>query len=533
MLKVLIVDDDSVARTSIKNLLDWNSHGYTICGEAKNGREALEMVKSLTPDIVITDISMPIMGGIEFIECLEEKYPHIKKLVLSGFDNYEYIRKSMKNNATDYILKHIVDEKTMLEVLEEISKGLIKDEMLEKQMIESRTVLKQRFFNQLVSGTINELNEIKEKIESLNIPLDTRDLIIILFELDDFLLLQEKFTAKETEKLIASVEDICDEVLKSFEKSASCHLEGGKFLIMLSFHNSRSELFIYNLIASIVDRIKVSIKRYLNVTACFSYSTVFNDITETAKNYRKVEDMLKERFYKGKNSIIRDRIEELSRKEQVNLSLSDEKAVIVALKSLDFTKVTDHVESIFEKIKHENYSYNSIQMICAELINIANRIAREAGIDMGQIYDSVPYTEMKRLETLGEVKDWIIERYQKLILILKEAKLNAHYSKYTKKAISYILQNFSKNISLNDVAQYIGVNSSYFSRVFKEDTGMGFVEYLNTTRIENAKQAIKAGNSKLKEIALDVGFNNYTYFTKVFKDVLNMTPQEYEKKVMM
>ncbi len=271
----------------------------------------------------------------------------------------------------------------------------------------------------------------------------------------------------------------------------------------------------------------------MNVTACFSYSTVFNDITETAKNYRKVEDMLKERFYKGKNSIIRDRIEELSRKEQVNLSLSDEKAVIVALKSLDFTKVTDHVESIFEKIKHENYSYNSIQMICAELINIANRIAREAGIDMGQIYDSVPYTEMKRLETLGEVKDWIIERYQKLILILKEAKLNAHYSKYTKKAISYILQNFSKNISLNDVAQYIGVNSSYFSRVFKEDTGMGFVEYLNTTRIENAKQAIKAGNSKLKEIALDVGFNNYTYFTKVFKDVLNMTPQEYEKKVMM
>ena len=102
------------------------------------------------------------------------------------FDTVSGIVDSMKNNATDYILKHIVDEKTMLEVLEEISKGFIKDEMLEKQMIESRTVLKQRFFNQLVSGTINELNEIKEKIESLNIPLDTRDLIIILFELDDF-----------------------------------------------------------------------------------------------------------------------------------------------------------------------------------------------------------------------------------------------------------------------------------------------------------------------------------------------------------
>lgn len=533
MLKILIVDDDSVARTSIKNLLDWNLHGYTICGEAKNGREALEIVEVQTPDIVITDISMPIMGGIEFIECLEEKYPHIKKLVLSGFDNYEYIRKSMKNNATDYILKHILDEKTMLEVLEEISKDLIKDELLEKQIVETRAVLKQRFFNQLVLGTLNELDEINEKIESLNIRLDAKDLIIILFELDDFLLLEEKFTAKETEKLIASVEDICDEVLKSFEKSASCHLDGGKFLIMLSFHKSRSELFIYNLIASIVDRIKVSIKRYLNVTACFSYSTVFNEITQTANNYRKVEEMLKQRFYKGKNSIIRDKIEEFSRKEQINLSLNDEKAIIVALKSLDTAKVIDHVDSIFKRIKHENYSYNSIQMICAELINIANRIARDAGIDMGQIYESVPYAEMKRLETIEEVKDWIIKRYQKLILMLKDVKFNNSYSKYTKKAISYILKNYSKNISLNDVAQYIGVNSSYLCRVFKEDSGMGFVEYLNATRIENAKQAIKTGNLKLKEIALDVGFNNYTYFTKVFKDVLNMTPQEFEKKVMM
>ena len=172
-------------------------------------------------------------------------------------------------------------------------------------------------------------------------------------------------------------------------------------------------------------------------------------------------------------------------------------------------------------------------MICAELINIANRIARDAGIDMGQIYESVPYAEMKRLETIEEVKDWIIKRYQKLILMLKDVKFNNSYSKYTKKAISYILKNYSKNISLNDVAQYIGVNSSYLCRVFKEDSGMGFVEYLNATRIENAKQAIKTGNLKLKEIALDVGFNNYTYFTKVFKDVLNMTPQEFEKKVTM
>lgn len=535
MLKVLIVDDDSVARTNIKNLIDWNSYGYTICGEAQNGREALEIVRSELPDIVITDISMPIMGGIEFIECLEEKYPHIKKLVLSGYDNYEYIRKSMKNKATDYILKHTLDEQTMIDILDEVSKDLNKNRILEKQIMETRTILKQKFFNQLISGTISDISEIKDKLVTLNINVEMKNLIIILFELDDFLQLSEKFSPKEIEKLLASVNDICDEVLKSFEKSASSHLEGGKFAILLSFQNSRSDMFVYNSIVTVVDRIKVSIKRFLNVTACFSYSTMYNDITATARYFREAEALLSQRFYKGKDSVIRERNNEPYATEQLNLSLDDEKLTIMALKSLDGIKAVECVNSVFEKIRCGKYSYNSIQMICAELINIVNRVARDTGIDVGQIYEKsdVPYDQMKRLETIEEVRNWIIRIYQKLIIILRNSKFSCNYSEYTKKAMSYVLKNYAKNISLNDAAQYIGINSSYLSRIFKEDCGVGFVEYLNSTRVEIAKQAIEARNEKLKDIAVNVGFNNYTYFTKVFKSVLKMTPQEYEKKVIM
>jgi two-component system response regulator YesN len=345
--------------------------------------------------------------------------------------------------------------------------------------------------------------------------------------------LSERFTPKEIEKLIASVNDICDEILKSFEKSASSHLEGGKFVILLSFQNSRSDMFVYNSIVTLVDRVKVSIKRFLNVTACFSYSTMYNDITATERYFKEAEALLRQRFYKGKDSVIQERNKEPFVTEQLNLSLDDEKSVIMALKSLDGTKAVECVNSVFTKIKNGKYSYNSIQMICAELINIVNRVARDIGIDVGQIYEKsdVPYDQMKRLETVEEVRSWIIKIYQKLIIILRNARFSSNYSEYTKKAMSYILKNYAKNISLNDAAEHIGINSSYLSRIFKEDCGVGFVEYLNSTRVEFAKKAIEAGNEKLKDIAVNVGFNNYTYFTKVFKSILKMTPQEYEKKV--
>ena len=170
-------------------------------------------------------------------------------------------------------------------------------------------------------------------------------------------------------------------------------------------------------------------------------------------------------------------------------------------------------------------------MICAELINIVNRVARETGIDVKRIYNDkdIPYSSIKKFETLTEMREWILKLYNKLSNLIGETKFNPDYSEYTKKAICYIQQNYKKNISLNEVAEYIGVNSSYLSRIFKEDCGVGFVEYLNNVRIDHAKQIIETNRMKLKDVVKEVGFNSYTYFFKVFKDVLNVTPVEYER----
>ncbi|EGD46191.1 two component transcriptional regulator, AraC family [Ruminiclostridium papyrosolvens DSM 2782] len=539
MIKVLIVDDDSIARTNIKIMIDWENDGFEICGEASNGQEAINLINETIPEIVITDMSMPIIDGIALIEHLNFNFPQIKVIALSGYEDFEYVRRSLKNGALDYILKHSLDGKSLMEALKAARIKIMaeifehnKNAMLEMQINESRTVLRQKFIKQLVLADIIELTEIEQKIADLKLDIETKNISLVLFEVDDFGSICEKFSPKELNKLISSVEEITAEILKGSVKGVISHISDGKFVIIFSFGNMRSDLYIYNLIVTTINRIKSSIKRYLNITACFSYSKVFSDITFIHKYYKEAELLLKDRFFMGKDRIIKEASRNSTSNEYLNLEISEEKTIIEALKTQDNDNIEKCLTKVFARLTNNSASYNSIQMICAELINIVNRVARETGIDIKNVYNDkdIPYSSMKKIETLIEMREWILKSYTKLTELIGDIKFDPNYSEYTKKAISYIHKNYKNNVSLNEAAEHIGVNSSYLSRIFKEDCGMGFVEYLNKIRVGYAKQVIESGRMKLKDVVKEAGFNNYTYFFKVFKDVLNMTPVEYEKR---
>ncbi|NLK86172.1 MAG: response regulator [Clostridiaceae bacterium] len=533
MIKVLIVDDDNIARTNINILIDWEKNGYEICAEAMNGEEAIQLISETRPQIVITDMSMPVMDGITLIDHLSKNHPQIKVVVLSGYQEFDYVRKSMKYGAVDYVLKHTLNAQVLLEILntardklmEELSEQSRKI-MLEEQIKESKTLLRQKFISELVQGAVSDRDEIMRKIADLKLEIESKGLAVILFEIDDYNAICGKFTSIEINKLISSVESISAEILKGGVKAVVSHLQDGMFTVVVSFGNIRSELFTYNFIITTISRIRSSIKRYLNITACFSYSKTFNDIADIHKYFTEAEIALQDRFFRGKDQIIdKTRCAGLYN-EYISLELAEEKSIIEALKARDHKRIEECLSKVFSKIIVNKLGYNSVQMICAELINIVNRVARETGIEIKRVYSDkdIPYDSMRKMETLLEMREWILRSYTRLADMIGEVKANENYSVYTKKAISYIQKNYTKNVSLNEAAEHIGINSSYLSRVFKEDCGMGFVEYLNNVRVSYAKQLIETEGLRLKDVAKRVGFNNYTYFFKVFKDVLNVTP---------
>lgn len=532
MQKVLIVDDDFTARINLKTMIDWDKNGFELCGEAENGQYAITMIKDTMPDIVITDMNMPIMDGVALIQYIGLNYPDIKSIALSGYDDFQYVKESLKNGAVDYLLKHKLDDSSLLKVLKIASDKINREHKIMKQFVQSRKILRQNFIRSLVLGDICELSVIQDKAMELELPLDHSPLAMVVISIDDFQQIKKRFAEDRAIGLISSIVDLIEGILADMGNAVMSVVDDGKFVILFHF-TIRSELFIYNHMSTTVKRIRESMKRYLNISACFSLGRLFYHIVEINRLYKEANEMLHEKIITGRDQIFKESTNLGNTVDFFNLDVKDEKQIMLAIKAGDIEKISQYLDDIFDRIAELRINYKSIQMICIELIGIANRIARDSAIDIKELYNNndIPYDGMKKYETIMDVKQWIVTIYQRLVtLLLGSNTMQGNYTEPTNKALEYLRKNYTKDISLNQTAEYIGVNSSYLSRVFKEDYGMGFTEYLNNVRVKQAKYLIERTDTKLKEIVIQVGFNNYTYFFKVFKMIAGITPVEYKIK---
>ncbi|TCL74120.1 two-component system response regulator YesN [Hydrogenispora ethanolica] len=538
MLRVLIVDDDSFSRTDLKTMIEWENRGFCITGEANNGLNAIQLMEKELPDIVITDMYMPSMDGIGLIDYIEQNYPQIRVIAVSAYDDFDYVRQSMKKGAIDYVLKHRLNAAVLMDMLETARNSIIqyRDEcnqrnFMSDQISSGRAILAQEFILKLVSGTITDKAEIRQTIGALDIKMDTENLVIAISEIDDYPFIEEKYSSKERGVLIQTFLEIAKEMLSDWEKAPIFQLEKGKFIIVFSLGVGYSRLYINNRLSATLDRIRTGIKKYLNITACFGVGKLCRDISVFSMAYREADIQLKNKFYQGKDGIFMSGSAYRHEEGFFCLDIKEEKEISMALRALDYEKVKGTIDLIFEKISSQRLGIKSTQMICAELINIVNKVLKETGLEISKIYTNkdIPYNMLQKYETISDIKEWLLGIYGKLIVILESIKSDHQHSDITKKVIEFINRNYQKDISLSDVADFIGVSNSYISRVFKEDCRMGFVEYLNHIRVENARNYINNGEYKLKEIVTKTGFNNYNYFFKVFKEIVGMTPLEYEQ----
>ncbi|TVY07884.1 response regulator transcription factor [Paenibacillus cremeus] len=540
MLKVIIVDDDAVSRTDLKTMIDWEREGFYIMGDAHNGNHAIQLIQKDPPDLVITDINMPGLNGIGLIEYLEQTLPQVKIIALSAYDDFDYVRQSMKNGAMDYVLKHRLDAKFLIDILNIVKRSIFsyrseldRQSDIHKELKTSKAVLQQQFILKLLEGGISEGEEIVHKLSGFEMKLESENLMVTVAEIDDFRLLEDKFTSKEVDVLLQAFMEISKAILTDWEKSVIVPMAKGRFAIIFSLGHLKSTMYVYNALYTCLNRIRSEIKKYLNITACFGVSKVCAEITQLPQAYKQADAILKDKFYKGKNGIFIESTPPSKNDSFFCLDIKDEKAIYAALRNSDEKDLMKRLDDIFDKIASQRLGSQSTQMICAELINIVNKVCKDTGMEISKLYTSedIPYNLIQKYETLMDIKAWIVNLYNQLLIMLKLMKLGSGLSDITKKAVEYIHRNYGSDFSLKDAADFAGASSSYISRLFREECRMGFAEYLTHVRVEHAKQWIENGDLKLKEIVSRVGFNNYNYFFKVFKEVTGMTPLEYETHI--
>lgn len=533
MLRVMLVDDDVVIRTNLKTMIEWEEYGFLVAGEAVNGEECLKKMANEQYELVITDMSMPVMGGVPLIDTINRCYPETEVIAISGYDDFEYVSNSLKKGAIDYLLKHKLNKQELCEVLH-IARNKImeRDRMKHQQLLQSeqlaggRTLMLRNLVNEMVSGSLSKEESI-QRLEFLDISCCFKSFALCYIEAENF----PSFEGDKKERVIRSFVDIVEKII--FEECTGfvSHLGENHFLALIEFHKINSILYIHQLLTTLVSRISFTAKKYMGFQLNISLSELCNHFERIPECFAAIRKSLERSFYEEKQQFVWAHREPVKPETQISLSIKDEASIQHFLEEGNGEKLMAFLEELFEKCHRENASVRSVQVICAELLSIAIQFCRKYNLDelrdeLGALQLSGTYVKKKFADIRREMKsvyDRVIQQYYGLLAA-------SGGNPYVKKAMQYVYTNFRKNISLTDVADYVGVSAQYLSKLIHEECDKSFSELLNGKRVEVACEMIRFHNYTIKEIAVATGFSNYNYFFKVFKEVTGMTPNEYEKR---
>ena len=538
LTRILLVDDEVIFRDFLKGLLDWPSYGFLICGEAANGIQAKQLVAETRPHIVLTDICMDEVDGLSLIEFLNKNYRDVQIIVLSGYDEYEYVRTSMKSGVLDYLLKHRITSDSLLAVLRSAEEKIAHQDLelqesihTARQRAQGQILLRQSFLQSFLLGELEDRTEIENKIREFSLPMTNHSVLIVVAAIDRMSQHKLIYSEEQWRALFGRVVDIVDTVVAEMIGGVVVPLADSQFVVLVCKKKPISHLFVFNQAENCIRQIRMDLKMHCNITACYSVSAVLDDIYQIPAVFATTRLALGNRIYLDYDMLISENTYPTSQKEHYNISISDEHNLHQLLQSSDKPGLLSYVELIFENCRRCHLDEARLRIIMAEMLNLLNRELRSIELDIMDIYPSYHKVfEQIHSMTLNEMRDWLLDCYSKVFDAKAKRRFTDASRTVTQQACSYIDRHFADNISSSSIAETIGVSPSYLSRVFKHDTNRTVIEYLNSVRIEQAKKMIEDG-ARLSVLAQQSGFNSNTYFFTVFKRSTGKTPKEYRKMI--
>ncbi len=518
-------------------MLNWTKHGFEVCGEASDGISAKQLIEQYEPEIVITDIKMPGLDGLALINFLYENYPRIQIIALSGYDDYDYVRTSLKLGVVDYLLKHSLNKESLLAVLASAQKRIrseqesqLHNRHLQEQLAYGQDVIQQRFLLDLLEGRYKETEEIRSKALELSLPIALANMLVVVAEIDGMSNWKIKVSQREWRVLFDKTMEMLSKILPK-DECVLIPLPDNRFVILFAMRGVHSALLYYKMVGDCIQQVRASLKRHYNVTACYSLSRQLDLPDELPQAYQKACGVLEDNIYRDFDIIIYDYTVPKTVVQDYYIGFHDEQTILQMLKSADSEGLNDYLAFVFCNIRESVLDRTRVRMIFAQLINLLNRVLRDYGKDLVAVYPDFHriYQSLQQM-TLQEMNQFIQDCYQNTLQFIEQFGNPHRCHEATRKACAYISRNYTGDLSLGDIAQNIGVSPSYLSRIFKEDTGRGVVEYLNSIRVEHAKRLIQEG-VRLNELSGPSGFNSDSYFFTVFKQITGKTPRQYKAYV--
>ncbi len=527
MLKVLIVDDEFLIRIGLKSTIQWEENGFVIIGDAENGEEAIKLYHEFQPDIVITDIRMPKMDGLELTRYLRTVNQDVKVVILSSHNDFAYAKEAITLGASDYILKASMEPVEILNTLIKVRKQIESQDKkeqntmaLKSELEYSKKLVMLKMFDDFIKGTSDAgMNEF-----SFQFP----DFIVVCGRVDDYEEQYRKMDPMTKRLLRESILNIFQSKMNDACKGIVEEYSDGVFVAVLSVNQARYSCEDAG--ATYADAVQKAFRTYTKVSVSFGISKGICEINQIPKAVEETLQTLQQKIFYGNNCIITYK-QSMKLKREIDCVFScEEDKIRYYVLNNRMEAVESILAEIFQYIDRNAGGVIQLNYICTQYVSLLNRISIEAGFNREQAANIFFAEEPLGLESVSEIEEWFKNQFRLLAQSIG-VKQNSTMSGLIREARKYIRLNYMNNIALGDVAEHVNISRIYFSQLFKQETGEKYIDFLNKVRIEKAKEYLAFYDMKTYEVAEKVGFQESGYFARTFKKLVGKTPSEYQKEV--
>lgn len=507
MNRLLLVEDEPLFRKGLAKMITGSTTNWSVCGEAENGQEAESLIAELLPDLVITDIRMPLLNGLELLKRVKSRFPDIEFIVITGFQDFQYAQTALRYGALDLLIKPC-SKQDVYDALDKVNDLVLdKQARLRKEETEHQLLLEntlRAIFLRFPYHT-EAVAELEQGLHGCK---------LILFRITDYYPAHKQYTRRDVPLLQFAVLNIISELLDTHGIAGKLLLiEYGRYALLMDDAAEVQALCV---------AVCETIPRLLGLSVSTHHAGLAHSLTQLADLYEAGMEgaRIAERTDKGTDT-------------EGTLPMNRARQQLISAQTVAFI-VSGQMEALKQYLEHfmKEASGMSLENGKMEALSLSFALQDTARKQFEQIYE--PQTLTDRISKLhecsskDEIYSWMQTETERFF-----HNFTRWQEKYSENAIlkaaRYMEEHYSESLPLQQVASQVHLNAAYFSHLFKKETGRSFIDYLIELRMEKAKQLLCNTDMKITEVSGTIGYDLPNYFAKLFKQSTGLSPKDYRK----
>ncbi|MDQ0885553.1 two-component system response regulator YesN [Paenibacillus sp. V4I9] len=538
MYKLVIVDDEPTVRFGLSTYFDWNAYGIEVVGDADDGDVALEVIERLKPDLVLTDVRMPNMDGIQMSNILSERFPHIKIVFVSGHDDAEYLKSALQVKAVDYMFKPVnlgelsvvVERLVRTLQTEKQERKLIED--MQVKLIQSMPLLREKFLMSLIREGITFPARIQDRTLFLGLELPFEATYwVIAIRIDNASEVAQNRSERDQQLLSYSVLNIVQELIEKEIGGYVFENQIGEFVGILRLVEQEDQ---ESLLFTLAEEVRESLYNYLKISVTIGVGERISRLASLPQSYSQAREAADQRWYLGKNQVISMDNLEQGKDSMYRFDPAQNERLISSLKAAETGKVQEELNVIYSALSRnraEGMPYG--RNLSLQLLLLASRILLELNVHKQGLEEKENELLVKvfQQETLGDLRRLVESHLIEVCERIGE-KRSGKAKNVIERIRSLIDKRFAENLQVGDIAKEVFLSTTYLCLLFKQETGETINEYMTKVRVDKAKELLKDPANKFYEVCYAVGYSDPSYFSKIFKKQTGHTPSSFRDHFM-